>query len=484
MSKYNTLKDKTIKGFAWRFAERISSQLVGFIVTVILARLLMPSEYGIIALTMVFISISSTLTTSGLGASLIQKKDTDDLDFSTMLYSGLFLSFLMYLILLGISPFIDIIFNTSGVGSVLRVLGLVLPVSAINSIQQASVSIALDFKRFFYATFIGTIGSGIIGILMAYMGYGVWALVAQQLSSQVINTITLSMIISWRPKLMFSWKRFHYLFSFGIKMMTADLIGSIFNQLKNFIIGIMYKPADLAFYNRGENLSSMIGDTVNSTINSVLFPALSKVQNDKIKFKQVMSRSMVTSSFILCPLMFGLAAVADKVIVILLTDKWIIAVPFLQITCLQYCFSMLGTANLQSFYASGRSDIALRLEIFKKPFFALIIGITMFISPFAIACGLTLYSFLVLIVNMYPNKKLINYGYLEQWRDILPNFVLASIMAICIYFIGVIQINIYISLLLQIVSGILIYCLLARLFHIESFEYILSTIRSFSHNEK
>ena len=472
------LKKKTINGFFWRFGERISSQLVSFIVSIILARILLPQEYGIIALSMVFINITSVFAVSGLGTSLIQKKDADELDFSTMFYAGISLSIIIYGILYCTAPLIANLYNNTQICPVLRVLGLIIPIQSINSIQQASVSRALEFKKFFYATFTGTFLSGCIGIAMAYKGWGVWSLIGQQLSNHIINTFTLNRIITWRPKLQFSINRFKELFSFGSKLMGANFMGTFFNELKSFIVGIKYTPADLAYYNRGESLPGLIANNINNTINTVLFPAISQIQNNKEEVKKAIRRSMMTSSFIMLPLMFILAATADKIVWILLTEKWMFCFPFMQVLCLNHCINILGTANLQAINAIGRSDITLKLEIIKKPVYLLMILSAMFISPFAIAVATTIYSLFGTIINAWPNKKLIHYKFSEQISDILPQLILSICMSLIVLGIGILPINIYILLFLQITTGFIFYILSSKILKLESYNYILSSIKN------
>jgi len=476
--KYDELKHKAIKGFFWRFGERISSQLVGFAVSVILARLLEPSEYGVIALTMVFMAIANCLSISGLGVSLIQKKDADEVDFSTIFYAGIVLSVVMYCLLYILAPYIGYLYGNEQVISVLRALGLTLPIASVNSVQQAYVSRQMDFRKFFYATFIGTIVSGAVGIGMAYNGFGVWSLVGQQLSNILTNTLVLGVVVKWRPKLVFSWIRLKELYGFGVKLMGAQLLGTSFNELKSLVIGIKYKPADLAFFNRGDSIPNLIAGNINNTINTVLFPAMAKVQDDKKVVKIGIRRSMMTSSFIMVPMMFLLASVADKIVLILFTEKWLPCVPFMQVLCLNHCISILGTANLQTFNAMGRSDITFKLEVIKKPIFLLMIMYTMTISPLAIAIGNLFYGIVATAINMWPNRKIIDYKLLEQLSDVKNPFVISSLMFVVVSLLGTIQYNPYTILLVQIVVGLSFYFTISMLVASENFKYLITTIKS------
>lgn len=471
------LKRKTVKGFFWRFGERISSQIVSFIVSVILARLLEPSEYGVIALTMVFMAIANVLAISGLGVSLIQKKDADELDFSTIFHAGLTLSVLMYGVLYLIAPLAGQLYENSLVVDVLRVLGLTLPIASVHSVQQAYVSRQMDFRKFFYATFLGTAISGAVGIGMACQGFGVWSLVGQQLSNILTNTVVLGVVVKWRPKFMFSWNRLKNLYGFGVKLMGAQLLGTTFNELKSLIIGVKYKPADLAFFNRGDSLPNMIAGNVNNTINAVLFPAIAKVQDNKVEVKRAIRRSMMTSSFVMVPLMFLLAAMADKIVLILFTAKWLPCVPFMQVLCLNHCVGILGTANLQTFNAVGRSDITLKLEFIKKPLFIFMIICTMTISPLAIAIGNLVYGVVATAINAWPNRNIINYKLTEQLNDVKMPFIISTLMFVLVYAMGGIDMNLYLSVLLQGALGVCVYISLSRLFAYDSMSYLLTTIK-------
>ena len=353
---------------------------------------------------------------------------------------------------------------------------LALPLAVLGI---AGVVRGLDFKKFFFATSVGTVVSGIVGVALAYTGFGVWALVGQQLTNHVVNTLTLNRIIRWRPQWAFSYSRFKGLFSFGSKLMCANFIGTFFNELKSFIVGARYTPADLAFYNRGESMPALIGNNVNTTINAVLFPAISKLQDDKEGVKRAIRRSMMTSSYVMFPLLFILAATADKVVLILLTEKWMPCVPFMRVLCIGYCMTVLSTANIQAVNAVGRSDITLKLEFIKKPFYVVAICFAMFISPFAIAVANVLYGFVGVLLNTWPNKKLVNYKLAEQFSDISPQLLLSLAVAAVAYLVGLFEMNCYLLLGMQLVVGFGLYWLASKKLSLESYTYIVSTVKSF-----
>lgn len=485
MAKEKELKTKVVSGFSWKFAERIAAQGVNFLVSIILARLVTPEEYGIVSIVMIFIAISNVLIYSGFGSSLIQKKDADDLDYCSVFYMNVVLSITFYIILFVLSPFIADYYEIDKISPVLRVLSISLIVGSVNGIQHSLVSRNLEFKKFFFSTSAGTITSAIIGISMAYKGYGVWAIVAQHLLNQIIDTIFLWFTVKWRPKLIFSFKRLKQLFNFGWKLLASSLLDTIYNEIRDLIIGKMYSAKQLAYYNRGKSFPGIIVNNITTAIQSVLFPAMSKVQDDKIKVKSMMRSSLKLSSFIIFPCMAGLAAVSNALVTILLTDKWLPCVPFLMITCFAFALRPIHIANLQAINAMGRSDIYLKLEIIKKVigFSVLIISIKFGIMAIVISEIFT--SMIALVINTWPNKKLMNYGYFEQMKDIIPNFLLSVFMAGCVYCVNFINLKVILgstlgnilTLIIQVVLGIVIYIGIAALFKLESFNYCLNIVK-------
>lgn len=473
-----TLKQKTIAGVFWRFGERITAQLITFVVSIVLARLIAPKEYGVIALTTIFINIVNVLATNGLGTSLVQKKDSDEKDFSTMFHASLVLSIVLYIIIFFGAPLVAKIYHKEVLTVLVRVMGLRVPIAAINSIQQAYVQKKMIYKKFFISTLFGTIVSAFVGIYMAIKGYGVWALVGQYLTNTVIDTIVLCFVIDWKPKLYFSYKRFKELFSFGWKIMLSSFIGTIFGQLKGMVIGKRYTSADLAFYNKADQMPSLINNNVNLTVESVFFPTLSQLQEDPEKVKNAIRKMLRMSSYIMSACLFGLAAVAKPLILILLTKKWIACVPFVQIFCLQYSFSVLGGVNLQALKGIGKSDVILKLEFIKKPLFLLMIIITMMISPFAIAIGGLIYDIVASLINTIPNKKYLNYSLKEQLSDIIPNILMAGTMFAIVYAISLFDLNNYLLLVIQVTVGIIYYIAISKIVKNDSFFEILSFIKS------
>ena len=468
-----------IKNFIWRFAERCGAQLVTFIVSIVLARLLAPEDYGSIALVTVFTTILQVFVDSGLGTALIQKKDADDLDFSSVFYFNFVVCLILYLGMFIAAPFIAEFYNDVSLTPVVRVISLTIVMSGIKGIQQAYVSKHMMFKRFFFSTIGGTIFSAFFGIALAYAGFGVWALVAQQLSNTVIDTLILWLTVKWRPKRMFSWIRLKGLLKFGWKLLVSALLDTCYNNLRNLIIGKMYSSSDLAFYNQGDKFPKVIVMNINTSIDSVLLPTMSSAQDDRERVKNMTRRAIKTSTYVMAPLMMGMAFCAETIVHLVLTDKWLPCVPYLRIFCITYMFWPVHTANLNAINAMGRSDWFLRLEVIKKAVGMMLLLSTMWFGVMAMACSLLVSNVLSQIINSWPNRKLLNYSYLDQVKDFAPGILLAVFMGVCVYFIGYIPLPTILTLLTQIIAGAAIYITLSAILKLEEFEYLTGMIKSF-----
>lgn len=476
MAKDNT---RVLSNFLWRFAERCGAQGVSFIVSVVLARLLAPEVYGTIALVTVFTAILNVFVDSGLGSALVQKKDADDLDFSSVFYFNVAVCCLLYLGMFLAAPFIAEFYNRLELTPVIRVLSLTLVISGVKNVQQAYVSRTMQFKRFFFATLGGTVGAAVIGIAMAYCGFGVWALVIQQIFNATVDTVILWITVRWRPKRMFSWKRLKGLFSYGWKLLASALLDTVYGNLRQLIIGKMYSSADLAQYNRGRQFPDVIITNINSSIDSVLLPTMARVQENAAQVKGMTRRAMKTSTYIMAPLMMGLAFCAQPVVRLVLTEKWLPCVPFMQIFCITYMFYPVHTANLNAIKAMGRSDLFLRLEIVKKVVGLVLLVSTMWFGVMAMAYSLLVSTLTSMVINSWPNKRLMRYSYLEQMKDILPGILLAVLMGCCVYPIQWLGLPDIVTLLLQVPLGALIYIGASALLHLESYEYLMDMVRPF-----
>lgn len=477
-------KNTVFSNFIWRFMERCGAQLVTFVVSIVLARILDPVVYGTIALVTVITAILQVFVDSGMASALIQKKDADDLDFSTVFYFNMAACLVLYIALFFCAPLIAGFYEMQELTPVIRVLGLTLIISGVKNVQQAYVSKHMMFKRFFFSTLGGTIGAAVVGITFAYLGYGVWALVAQYVFNTLVDTLILWITVKWRPKWCFSWTRLKGLFSFGWKLLISALIDTVYRDLRQLIIGKKYSSEDLAFYNKGENFPKLVATTVNTSIDGVLLPTMSSVQNDRERVKSMTRRAIKTSSFIIWPLMIGMAVCAESLVSLILTDKWLFCVPYLRIFCITYAFYPIHTANLNAIKAMGRSDLFLILEIIKK-----VVGMTLLLSTMWFGVKVMAYSLLVSnicgqIINSWPNRKLLGYSYLEQIKDILPSLLLSVAMGAIVYCINFAGLSNWLTLLMQVPLGATIYVVGAKIFKFESFNYLLTVIKGMFQRKK
>ena len=481
----NSTKRVVFSNFLWRFAERTGAQIVQFIVSIVLARVLLPEAYGTVALMTVFIQILQVFVDSGLGNALIQKKNADNIDFSTVFYTNIAFCLILYALLFLASPIIAYFYEDPALTAYTRVLGLTVIISGVKNVQQAYVSRKLLFRRFFFATLTGTLTAAVVGIALAYSGAGVWALIAQQITNLLVDTVMLWITVKWRPDRVFSKERLKGLFSYGSKLLISAIIDTVYNNVRQLIIGKLYTKKDLAYYNQGKQFPNVVVTNINTSIDSVLLSVMSKEQDHRESVKQMTRRAIKTSTYIMAPLMMGLAFCGDTVIELLLTEKWLSAVPFMRIFCITYMFYPVHTANLNAIKAMGRSDLFLKLEIIKKAVGLAVMLTTMWFGVMMMAYSLLFTSIVSQIINSWPNKKLLGYSYFEQLKDLLPGILLAVFMGICVMLIGYIpDLPLIVTLVLQIAAGGAIYILLSKLLKLESFEYMLELIKDFVSGKK
>ena len=469
----------TISGLFWKFSERIGAQLVTFVVSIVLARLLSPTEYGTIGLVMAFIAIADIFVSRGFGNALIQKKDADHTDFSTVFYCNILLSLLLYAIVYLVAPLVSRFYGQEILCPVLRVLGLKIILAAINSIQGAYVSRKMLFKRFFWATLGGTITSAVVGIALAYKGAGIWALVAQYLVQSFISTLVLWVTVKWRPTWEFSVSRLKPLFKFGWKLLSSSLIGEIINQLRSLIIGKYYNSSSLAYYNKGISFPNLLLTNVNSSITAVMYPVMAKMQDDKQQLKQYITTSISYSTFLVAPAMMGMFAVADTMIEFLLTSKWLPCVPYLQIACVYLVFQPVTIITMDAIVAVGRSDLDLKFTLIKRTFAVALIFAA---SPYGVLTMTAtdiLVTFVALLLNSSRNKELFDMTVREYMKSFMPHVFRAALMAGVVIlvnrrFLAHIALPMLAELVIQILVGAVTYILLCLITRCPELNAILS----------
>ncbi|SFW23528.1 lipopolysaccharide biosynthesis protein [Ruminococcus flavefaciens] len=477
-------RDTVVTNLIWRLGERFGAKMVQFLVQMILAKMLAPEIWGTIGLILIFIEVLQVFIESGLGNALIQKKDADDLDFSTVFYFNCVICGAAYLLMFFAAPLIAWFYKAPELTSAIRVMSLVLVVSGLKNVQQAYVSKNMLFKRFFFATLIGTVTAAVIGIAMAYFGFGLWAIIAQNLINVTIDTCILWITVKWRPKRAFSFQRLKQLYSFGWKLFASSLMEVIYLKLRGLIIGKKYSKEDLAYYTYGEYFPQFITSILNSSIDSVLLPSMSSVQDSRENVKNMTRRAIKIGTYILMPFMVGIMVCAGPVVRIVLTEDWLPVIPYLRILCISYAFMPIHTANLNAIKAIGRSDTYLKLEIIKKFVdFASILA-TMFISVKAMVYGVLVASIISQVINAWPNKKLLGYSYLEQVADMIPQIIASTIMGAVIYLINLVDIHYLLMLAIQVPLGVIVYIICSKLMHIDSFDYLLDVIKSLLNRKK
>lgn len=478
-------RKKTVAvNIVWRFAERCGAQLVAAIVSIVLARILDPDVYGTVALISVFTTILQVFVDSGLGNALIQKKQADNLDFSTVFFTNIIFCAILYLLLFISAPAIALFYSDLSLIPYIRVLGITILISGVKNVQQAYVSKHMLFKKFFFSTLGGTITACVVGVSMAVAGFGVWALIAQQLINLSIDTCILWITVKWRPERRFSMERLKGLFRYGWKLLASSLLDTGYRELQSLLIGRIYTSENLAYYNQGQRIPVLVVSNINSSIDSVLLPTLSDLQDEKKRVKEMTRRAMKTSIYLMAPMMMGLIATGTPLIQLLLTEKWLPCLPFFRIFCITYMFYPLHTANLNAIKAMGRSDLFLRLEIWKKATGLLVLCGTIWISVEAMAYSLLVTSVLSQIINSWPNRKLLGYGYVEQMKDILPSIALAAAMAAAVYPISLLNMPGLVILALQVAAGTVLYLLGSVVFRMEAFCYLLDLVKPYMTKRK
>lgn len=424
-------KSKVLTNLIWRFLERFGAQVVTFFVSIILARILTPEDYGKIAIVTVLVTILNVFVDSGFANALIQKKDADNLDFSTVFYFNVFLCIIIYVMVWVSAPEIASFYGDAQYIKIIRVASIAIVVSGVKNVQQAYVTKNFLFKKFFFSTLWGTVVSAILGVAFALYGFGAWAIVVQYLSNTIIDTVVLWCIVGWKPIWAFSFQRLKKMFGYGYKLLLSSLLNTIYKNVRQLIIGKMYSSADLAYYDKGEQFSSLLMVNINTSLDSVLFPAMSEQQDDGEKVRGTIKKSIVVSTFLLWPLLIGLAVTAEEIVSIILTDKWLPCVPYMQIFCIVYATYPIQTASLNAIRAVGKSGIFLKLEILQTLVGGLLLIAVISKGALWIALMCLVSSACNCIIISRECKKLFNYGIISQIKDLGSNLFLTLIMGIC-----------------------------------------------------
>ena len=466
-------------GLIWSFGERVTAQLVSAIVGIILARLLMPEDYGVISIVFIFITIGDVLVTSGFGTALVQKQEASEKDFNTAFTMSLIMASALYAVLYLFAPCISDFYKMPVLKSAVRVLGIRVVITAINTIQHAIIQREMAFRKFFFATLIGTLISCAVGIIMAYSGFGVWALVAQYLTNSIIDTIVLFIVGNWKPKAYYSKNSAKRIFSFGGKVLATKLSYTLLEQISNLLIGKVFGASELAYYNQGEKYPALIISNIDNSIQEVMLPTYSKVQNNIGELKDILRKSIKVGIYIVAPLMLGLLAISDTFVHVVLTDKWIQAVPFIRIFCLLLLSRPFTSSCHEAILGIGRSDLAFKVILIVNilKFILTMIGIFIVRDMLWVALILLISECVGVIGFSSEVKYQIGYYYNEQLTDVINSLLIAIVMCIVVYAFHFIHIDRGLMLCIQILMGAGVYISLSALFKLEPYIYLKNLLK-------
>lgn len=468
------LKKQTMTGFFWSAVERFSTQGIQFVLGIVIARMLMPSDYGLIAMITFFIAIAQTFVESGFGTALIQKNDRTETDMSTAFYFNVIIAVLCYIALFFSAPLIADFFNEEKLVWITRIVGLSLIINSLGLIQWVKLNIALDFKKLAIASLVNVTISGLVSIWMAYHGFGVWALVAQNLLNNLILTIMLWLLTHWRPIWVFSMQSFKTLFSFGSKILFSSLLHTVYSNIYTLVIGKVYASKDLGFFNRAQTFAQFPSGNITNVFIRVIYPIQCRLQNDDEQLKAHFIQNQRLSCYIVFPVTIGLCVLAEPFIMLLLGEKWLPAVPYLQILCMANMWDPVGRINGSVLNSKGRSDYFFQAEIIKKITAVVILVVTI---PFGIkimCCGLVAYAFADIFIITRYTKKLLNLSLLKQMKSLFPVLSVSVLMGIASYASTFLTASPSLKLLYGIIIGIIVYVGASWLFKFREFDFVLS----------
>jgi teichuronic acid exporter len=465
---HNTsLKSIATKGVFWSAVDKFAVQIGQFIVSVVLARILLPEDFGLIGMLAIFMALSQTFIESGLGIGLIQRQERKDIDFSTVFVFNLWVSSFFYLVLFFSAPYISTFFNQPQLTDLLRVLGLSLFINAFAIVQKTKLTIAMDFKSIAKSNVLSVILGGLCGVISAIKGYGVWSLVIQSLVWSLMTTVSLWFLSNWNPSFSFSKKSFRSLFGYGSKILISGLYAQLLSNVYNICLGKFYPTASLGYYSRAKSFADLSGGTIVSIIQQATFPVLTTVQHDKEKLVSIYSRMIRMSAFLIIPLMTLIALLAKPIVILLFTEKWIFLIPFLQWMVFSRIFLPMSVINMSLLNAIGRSDLYLKVDLSKLPLTVLAMIITIPLGLKAIIIGHVVTSALSFIINAYLPGKFYGYGAIKQLKDMVPFFIAAFGMAILVFAITCFVDNLLLQLFFGVVLGVTIYLLISYLLKLE-----------------
>lgn len=476
-----SLKKQALSGVFWSFLQLFSTQVIGFIVSIILARLLLPSEFGLIAMLGIFISLGNTLINSGLTQSLIRTKEIDDQDFSTVFFFNLIGSIIIYGVVFITAPIIASFYNQELLTSIIRVYSITFIINAFSAIQTTRLNKKMDFKTQLKVSIPSLIIGSTVGISMALNNFGVWSLVWSAVIQSLAATIQMWYWTKWKPIWAFNWKKFNYHFHYGVKLMFSGILDTVFRNSYSVIIGKFFAPAQVGFYNRADTLQMLPAGSISTIITKVSFPLFASIQNDDERLKSIFKRIMQMVIFLVTPTLILMGVLAEPLFRFLFTEKWLPAVPYFQILCINGILYPIHGYNLQILNVKGRSDLFLKLEIIKKILIVLVIVISFRFGIYGLLLGSVTTSLICFFINAYYSGKFINYTAWQQTKDLLPIIMLSILIGIIVYYFDVLLLTIsendFVRLLAGSIIGIIFYTITAFLFKMDSLFELVNIIK-------
>lgn len=472
-----SLKNKTLSGVIWSFTENFMLQIIQFVIGILMARILTPGDYGMVGMLSIFIAVSESLINSGFSNALTRKIDRTEVDFSTVFYFNIVVGILLYLIIFFAAPYIADFYHTPLLSDLTKIVALPLIFNSLCIVQQARLTIKMDFKTQAKISVVSSIISGVSGLIMAYSGLGVWTLAYSAVIGAVVRCVLMWILAHWHPLWSYSWKSFRELFSFGSKLLASGLIDTIYKNIYPIIIGRLFSAKDLGFYSRAQGYAALPSTTITGLLSRVTFPLLCEIQNDDERLSRIYRQLLRLSAFVVFPIMLGFVALAHPVIVTMITEKWEPCIPYLQVLCLSLMWYPIHALNLNLLQVKGRSDLFLRLEIIKKFVGLSLIFITFRFGILVMCMGSVCSSLLCLIINTYYTGKLIHVGFLLQMRDLLPTMLYAVSMAILVYCASILVDAYWLKIIVGVGVGIIYYPLIAYITHSSEFSFLISLVK-------
>ena len=470
-------KKKVISSLVYKFIERLSVKGLGLVISIVLARMLAPEEFGQIAIMNVFINLSRVIIEGGFTTALIQRKDVTEQDYSTVFFINLGLAVVCFVGLQIAAPFISVYYEQD-LTKPLQVYAITLFINAFSALQLARMQKRMEFRKTMVCSMVATVISGAVGILTAYCNFGIWALILYEMMNGIIMCVTAAFAERWLPKFEFSLHRAKELFSYGWKMFVSAVLCSLYGDIRSLVIGKKFSGDDLAYYNRGQQFPQVISHTLDSAIQSVMFPTMAAVQDEKAKLAGMLRRAETMGAYVIIPIMFGLAAVSEEVVKLLLTEKWLPCVPYMQWLCIANAAIPMLSSNLIAIKASGRSDIYMRLEMVRRAVMLLILMVSVFAfrSVEAIAIGCCISTWVDAVISMIPAKRLLDYGIRKQFADLWKTILCAVIMFAVVQSMNLLDWNSLLLLVSQVLTGVVLYILLGFVFSVESQEALIMVV--------